>query len=51
MTNERTREAQVAFSALLNRLPDLRLAVPAGELTRRYDFMTGLHRLPVTGMR
>ncbi|MCM4083062.1 cytochrome P450 family protein [Paractinoplanes hotanensis] len=44
-------EARVAFTALLQRFPDLRLALPAGELTWRHDFMTGLARLPVTGTR
>jgi hypothetical protein len=39
----------VAFTALLQRFPDLRLALPAAELTWRHDFMTGLTRLPVTG--
>lgn len=42
-------EARVALAALLERFPDLRLAVPAGELTWRHDFMTGLAHLPVTG--
>jgi cytochrome P450 len=44
-------QAQVAFTALLQRFPDLRLAAPAGELTWRHDFMTGLAHLPVTGTR
>lgn len=44
-------QAEVAFSALLHRFPDLRLAVAAGELTWRHDFMTGLHSLPVAGLR
>ena len=43
-------EAHVAFTALLERFPELRLAVPAGDLTWRQDFMTGLTRLPVTGI-
>ena len=40
-------EAQVAFGALMNRYPDLDLAVPAGELTWRSDFMHALSSLPV----
>jgi cytochrome P450 len=43
-------EARVALTALPERFPDLRLAVPAGELTWRHDFMTGLAHLPVTGL-
>ncbi|WP_432837850.1 cytochrome P450 family protein [Dactylosporangium sp. CA-092794] len=40
-------EAQVAFAALMNRYPDLDLAVPVGELTWRSDFMRTLPSLPV----
>jgi cytochrome P450 len=42
-------EARVAFTALLQRFPDLRLAATADQLTWRHDFMTGLNNLPVTG--
>jgi cytochrome P450 len=40
-------EAQVAFAALMNRYPDLCLAVPVSELTWRSDFMRALSSLPV----
>jgi cytochrome P450 len=41
-------EAQVAFGKLLARFPDLRLAVPAEQLTWRPGvLMRGLHELPV----
>jgi cytochrome P450 len=41
-------EAEVAFTALLNRFPDLALAVPRGELTwRDGTFMRALTALPV----
>ncbi len=40
-------EAQVAFAALMKRYPDLDLAVPAGELRWRSDFMHALASLPV----
>lgn len=40
-------EAQVAIAALLNRYPDLDLAVPAGELSWRSDFMHAVSSLPV----
>ena len=40
-------EASVAITALLRRLPGLRLAVPVTELTWRQSSFRGLHRLPV----
>jgi cytochrome P450 len=41
-------EAEVAFTELLNRFPDLALAVPRGELTwRDGTFMRALTALPV----
>ncbi|WP_053697342.1 cytochrome P450 family protein [Streptomyces sp. NRRL F-5755] len=42
-------EARIAFRALLTRFPDLRLAVPPGELPWRHTrLMRGLSHLPVT---
>ncbi len=41
-------EAQIAFTALFDRYPGLRLAVPAGELTWRAGLLLrGLEGLPV----
>ena len=40
-------EGQIAFTTLLRRYPQLRLAVPAHELTWRADFLHGVERLPV----
>ena len=41
-------EAQIAFGKLLARYPDLRMAVPAGQLTWRPGvLMRGLQELPV----
>ncbi|MGH8908661.1 MAG: cytochrome P450 family protein [Egibacteraceae bacterium] len=40
-------EGQVALTTLLQRCPQLRLAVPAGDLVWRPDFLRGLQRLPV----
>jgi cytochrome P450 len=41
-------EARIAFTALLRRLPDLRLAVPAEQLAHRPStIMRGLVELPV----
>jgi cytochrome P450 PksS len=42
-------EGQIAINAVLRRLPDLRLAVPAGALRRRHGLvLRGLKALPVT---
>jgi cytochrome P450 len=42
-------EMTVGFSHLLRRLPNLRLAVPAGRIPLRTDmFVYGVHSLPVT---
>ncbi|MFB9990912.1 cytochrome P450 [Deinococcus oregonensis] len=42
-------EAQLALSALVQRAPQLKLAVPASDLTWRKSFIVrGLQRLPVT---
>lgn len=41
-------ETQIALSSLLERAPDLRLAVPPGSLRwRRHAFLRGLRQLPV----
>jgi cytochrome P450 len=40
-------EAEVAYTVLMTRFPELDLAVLASELTWRDDFMRCLHRLPV----
>ncbi|GAB1326308.1 cytochrome P450 [Streptomyces sennicomposti] len=41
-------ELEVAFSTLFDRIPDLRLATPVGELpSRSGGTMQGVHRLPV----
>jgi cytochrome P450 len=40
-------EGQIAYTTLLQRYPQLRLAVPAHHLTWRADFLRGLERLPV----
>ncbi|WP_434438741.1 cytochrome P450 family protein [Lentzea sp. E54] len=40
-------QAQVAFTALMARFPELELAVPAGEVGWRSDFQRGVTRLPV----
>jgi cytochrome P450 len=40
-------QAQVAFTALMTRFPDLELAVPAAEVRWRSDFQRGVTRLPV----
>jgi cytochrome P450 len=40
-------QAQVAFTALMARFPELELAVPAGEVGWRSDFQRGVIRLPV----
>jgi cytochrome P450 len=40
-------QAQVAFTALLTRFPDLDLAVPVDEVGRRTDFQRGVTQLPV----
>ncbi|MEU4158099.1 cytochrome P450 [Actinoplanes sp. NPDC026670] len=41
-------EAQIAFTALMDRFPDLRLATDPGELAwRPGTLLRGLHRLPV----
>ncbi|MGH8933529.1 MAG: cytochrome P450 family protein [Egibacteraceae bacterium] len=40
-------EGQIALTSLLQRYPQLRLAVPATSLTWRPDFLRGLERLPV----
>ncbi|MFC4856001.1 cytochrome P450 family protein [Actinophytocola glycyrrhizae] len=40
-------EAEVAYTVLMTRFPELDLAVSASELTWRDDFMRCLHRLPV----
>lgn len=40
-------EGQIAFTTLLRRCPQLRLAVPAHDLPWRTDFLRGLERLPV----
>lgn len=42
-------EMEVAYATLFERIPDLRLAVPADELPLKYDgVLFGLHELPVT---
>ncbi|MEV0386272.1 cytochrome P450 [Nonomuraea sp. NPDC050643] len=42
-------ELRIALPALLDRLPELRLAVPADEVPMRSDMLVyGVHRLPVT---
>ncbi|MGW0711422.1 hypothetical protein ACWD4G_36625 [Streptomyces sp. NPDC002643] len=42
-------ELQIALPTLLRRLPELRLAVPAEELSFRNDMSVyGLYALPVT---
>lgn len=42
-------EGEIAFATLLKRLPNIRLAVPAGQLTWRPAFeLRGLNNLPVT---
>lgn len=40
-------EGEIAFARLLRRYPDLRLAVPAGEVVWRSNFLRGLRALPV----
>jgi cytochrome P450 len=40
-------QAQAAFTALMARFPDLRLAVPAENVGRRSDFQRGVTELPV----
>ncbi len=40
-------EAEVAYTVLMTRFPELDLAVSASELTWRDDFLRCLHRLPV----
>jgi cytochrome P450 PksS len=41
-------EAQIAFTALLRRLPELRLAVPRNMLRwRKSAFLRGLEALPI----
>ncbi|TCK24502.1 cytochrome P450 [Pseudonocardia endophytica] len=42
-------EMEIAYTTLFERIPDLRLAVPADELPVKYDgVLIGLHELPVT---
>ncbi|TCO60786.1 cytochrome P450 [Actinocrispum wychmicini] len=42
-------EMQIAYPALLNRFPDLRMAVPVEEIQRREDVnVYGVHSLPVS---
>jgi cytochrome P450 len=40
-------EGEIAFGALLRRYPDLRLAVPAEELSWRENFLRGFRAIPV----
>ncbi|MFN8593541.1 MAG: cytochrome P450 [Thermomicrobiales bacterium] len=40
-------EGEIAFATLLARYPDLRLAVPAAELTWRENFLRGFREIPL----
>jgi cytochrome P450 monooxygenase len=42
-------EMEIAFRVLFERIPTLRLAIPAGQLPFKYDgVIFGLHELPVS---
>ncbi len=40
-------QAQIAFTALMTRFPQLELAIPADQVPRRSDFQRGVTHLPV----